>query len=640
MVIRLDPSIDTSASVATVFSAVRAAVPGHVVAAVAPRAPIQPAVAARSAAELFWRNRVGMIIAGDDLTEAPSTAQFMPFGADHFFVLPTVPSPAGSSAASVSGDNTDSASTTSDTNINAASVAEFDAVATALSSGVFVHGGQTSQKALTAARAMPRSELGLRVLVDATLVGNPDAVGAALGDGENHALGDAGLADGWFIDLEVAGTELSNATVIRMAESLRGPVRVRVDQLSDAPPAGALFLDESDRVLARSGVAAAVLVPPGLRVPRPSADDEGSAVDRLQAWRDHLDQLIDDARPSLGSAGRKVSLLWAKFSRHVDLAAAPSQAATGSATGSAAGAEAGPDATVDERLAAAGQAYVRAVDAMPSQLTGLPTLAEVLGRAPPLAALPNVAGGQGQAVVAVLAKGVNQLSLNPTGDVGRVVAAWNGWVGSLDPQTDAQTTMDSAMLQVVDVLLQARPSLASVPGTAQDTIRQAAANLVYQGGGLAALQYLAEPDAHRRSVILKAAIRRPAVTPDLLRDLRDLAQATGPTLDSERADINYVGALANALGRTVELSHLDSPLTGQRDRAAALGIDRKLIPKSFTNVAKVDWVDTVNYLIDNNAADTDALKTVETELTTEATEETEETVEALLRTLGIAALDC
>ena len=416
-VIRLDPSIDNLASVGNVLSAVRAAVPGHIVAAVVPAAPIEPAIAARTAVALFRRTGVGMVIASDDLTAAPATGQFMPFGTDHFFVLPAVPSNTGSSAASANGTGVDSASVTGDTNLTVPSLNEVAvaAVATPIESGVFVHGEESSPGAMAAARAMPRSRLGQRVLVDAPLVGAVAAVDAALADTE--------LTERWFIDLELVSTELTNTTVMRMADKLRAPVRVAVNQLSDAPPTHAIALDDSDGELQGSGVATAVLIPPRHRVPRPGPDPEGSTVDRLAAWRDHLDQLIDDARPSLGPAERAVSLLWANFSRQVDLATAANAAAMGTdnvtATGSTAGAASGSDtesaADVDERLAAAAQAYVRTVDRAPSQLSGLPTLAEVLGRAPPLAPLPNLAGGQGPAVMAVLARGVNQLVAQPRG---------------------------------------------------------------------------------------------------------------------------------------------------------------------------------------------------------------------------------
>ncbi|MEU4642884.1 hypothetical protein [Micromonospora sp. NPDC023814] len=622
VVMFLDPSIGNTDAVTDILTAAHVTVRGRVVAHLNPPTPVDPVRAANTAGELRQRAGVSVLIAAGDLAGPPAPNQFVPIGSvtGHYLVLPSPQGRSPASATSDTGSVSGAASVTDGTSVTAPSsygdMEPADGVSAAeIPSGFFLHGPVRSAADLNAASALPTSILGTRVVPDALLFADLGSLAAAV---ESRRATNAPI----FIDLRFAGAQRTPEWLTGIAEILGAPVLVD-GELAELAPAHSIGLDAEGRPLQGSGVAAAFLV-------RPQADARGWSVNRprstdlarLRVWRDHLQAKVDEGLAEAGPSAGNVQATWRAFSETVGNAALR------------AGAD---DEAAQAEVATAVRAYVDASAQLPTQLSVLPTVAQVLGVAPALSPLPATTGADGRFVAGALGKALNALALVPDADVRGAAFDWNRWVSSVDPTADRLEILKAATVRITDVFLAARP--ADDPAS----VRDAAVYLAGRGAIKTALGYLAEPDPSRRRRIVRAAV--PEADADLLKALGDLSRGTAK-LPSEKADVNMITTVANALVRPADvpdlhdtsamaaavdslrepvpadvpdlhdtsakaaaLDSLREPVPGtptagidwvfdpNREMAAALGISREFVPRYLTDAERVEWIDIINSLI-------------------------------------------
>ncbi|MEU2634972.1 hypothetical protein ABZ591_10130 [Micromonospora fulviviridis] len=592
VVMFLDPSIGNTDAVTDILTAAQGVVRDRVVAHLNPPTAVDPVRAANTAGELRQRAGVPVLIAAGDLAGQPAPNQFVPIGSvtGHYLVLPSPQGRSPASATSDTGSGSDAASGTDDTSVTPPSSygdrEPADVVsAAAIPSGFFLHGPVWSAADLNAASELPTSILGTRIVPDALLFAELGSLAAAV---ESRRTTNAPI----FIDPRFAGAQRTPEWLTGVAEILGAPVLVD-GELTELAPAHSIGLDAEGRPLQGSGVAAAFLVKPQAGA-RPGSTD----LVRLRVWRDQLQAKVDEwlamADPSAGN----VQATWRAFSDTVDHAALRAGADNGAA-------QAG--------VAPAVRAYVEVSAQLPTQLSVLPTVAQVLGVAPALSPLPATTGADGRFVAGALGKALNALSLVPEADVRGAAFDWNRWVSSVDATAHRLEILKAATARVTDVFLAAQP--ADNP----DSVRDAAVYLAGRGAIQTALGYLAEPDPSRRRRIVRAAV--PNADADLLKALRDLARGTAK-LNSEKADANMIATVANALVRQADVPDLhdasamaaavDSlrepvpgiPMDGidlvfdpNREMAAALGISREFVPRYLTDAERVEWIEIINSLV-------------------------------------------
>jgi hypothetical protein len=611
VVMFLDPSIGNTDAVTDILTAARMTVRDRVVAHLNPPTAVDPVRAANTAGELWRRAGVPVLIADDGLTRQPPSDQFVPVAsaAGHYLVLSSPQRPSPGSTTSDMGSVSDAASVTDDMSVTPPSSygdkGPADGVsAEAIPSGFFLHGPVWSAADLTAASELPRLALGTTVVPDALLFDDLGSLAAAV---ESLRTTNARI----FIDPRFAGAQRTPEWLTGVAEILGAPVLVN-GELAELVPAHSIGLDPEGRRLQGSGVAAAFLVEPqadarGRSVNRPGSTD----LARLRVWRDDLQAKVDEwlamAEPSAGN----VQAAWRAFSETVDSAALRAGADNEAA-------QAGVETAV--------RAYVDASAQLPTHLSMLPTLPQVLGWTPPSSPLPATMGADGRFIAGALGKALNALSLVPEADVRRAAFDWNRWVSSLDATADRLEILKAATARVTDLFLTARP--ADDP----DSVRDAAVYLAGRGAIRTALGYLAEPDPSRRRRIVRAAV--PEADADLLKALRDLSRGAAK-LPSEMADINVIAASANALARQADvpgihdtsamaaavdslrepvpatpMASADKVFDPNREMAAALGISREFVPRYLTLAERVEWIDIVNKMIARNPSLANTLRVI------------------------------
>ncbi|MEV0133527.1 hypothetical protein AB0H83_34315 [Dactylosporangium sp. NPDC050688] len=604
VVIFLDPSIGGTAAVTQVLTAAQMTVSGQVVAHLNPSTAVAPEWVANTAGELRRRAGVPVLISANGLTSQPSPDQFLPVGsvAGHYLVLASPRRQSPDSAISDAGSTSDAASvTTVGTSVTTSSSYGDNEPTNGVSteeipSGLFLHGPEWSVIAREAATALPPSKLGTRIVPDAGLFAELGSLASAIGTMSGQV----------FIDPRFADVERTPERLAEIADTLGAPVVVGVHELSGLPPAHSIGLDEAERTIQGSGVATAFLVPPRAGNRSPSTN-----LVRLRVWRDDLRARFDGPAVDGPSAGNFLAA-WRAFSDKVDNAAGR---------------------VTQTEVETVVRAYVDASAQLPTHLDPLPTVAQILGLAPPLTPLPNTTGADGRYVAGALSKALNALSLVAKADVRGAALGWNRWVSSLGTAADPQEVLKTATARVTDIFMAARP----VDDPA--SVRAAALYLAGRGATRTVLGYLAEPDSFRSGRVIRAAL--PAADADLLKALRNLTRGFAK-LNSENALVNMIGALANALERETDIPDLrDKPAMAaavdiarrsvpgmagagfeadfnpNREMAAALGISREFIPRYFTNSERVDLVELINSMIARNPSRTN-----------------------VLRLLAIAALDC
>ena len=146
--------------------------------------------------------------------------------------------------------------------------------------------------------------------------------------------------------------------------------------------------------------------------------------------------------------------------------------------------------------------------------------------------------------------------------------------------------------------------ISTLPVDHQVAVASAVDYLTHNGRTELAGSYLTEPDPYERRAILRSAVVEAG--PDLLHALVQLSQSQlwrgSGFLNSERAEVNVIGAFANALGGDIDLSqiHGATDIETNRMRAAALGISRNLVPNYLTDSDRVEWVSLSDNLIELN----------------------------------------
>jgi hypothetical protein len=286
-----------------------------------------------------------------------------------------------------------------------------------------------------------------------------------------------------------------------------------------------------------------------------------------------------------------------------------------------------PASNVRDELSAVVRAYIAASERLPARVTFMPTVAELLGKSTAaVTPLPDGVGNHGRWVTLQYKKALNRLSQVPGADVLGMIFAWNRWVSALDTRMDRAEIAKLANKWVTDALLQTKVSAATsdthvdptpegatdptaaavplpsgqisaLPDSNQVAVENAAAYLARNGRIELAVSYLAEADPYRRRAVLKAAVGE--ADADLLRALGQLSRGTA-VLGSERAQVNMINALANAIDGHIPLSRIvgANEIDTSRKRAAALGLSREFVPRYFTDSDKVQWVDLIGANVD------------------------------------------